>query len=119
MADSPTDQPTYQKVKLLLAVCLLAASGVIIYYKFSPRRTNAMPPPDDFQPMQVVRPFAPITDAPFIGANEVADQVSDEELVLGVAIDDAARAYPINMLCGPSREIINDTLGNRAIAATW
>ena len=30
-----------------------------------------------------------------------------------------ARAYPINMLTGPSREIINDVLGGVPIAATW
>ena len=26
---------------------------------------------------------------------------------------------PINMLTNPTREIINDTLGGRSIAATW
>jgi hypothetical protein len=30
-----------------------------------------------------------------------------------------SRADPINMLTGPQREIINDRLGGRAIAATW
>jgi len=58
-------------------------------------------------------------DAPFIPADKVTDQVTDKELVIGVVIDGRARAYPINMLTGPSREIINDMLGGRAIAATW
>jgi len=66
-----------------------------------------------------VQPFPPITAAPAIPADEVFDQVADEELVLGVVVGGQARAYPINMLTGPSREIINDTLGGKAIAATW
>jgi hypothetical protein len=39
--------------------------------------------------------------------------------VLGVVVGKEARAYPINMLTNPTREIINDKLGGRAIAATW
>ena len=73
----------------------------------------------DFNPIKVVPPFPPITKVSVIKASEVADQVTDKELVLGTLINGEARAYPINMLTGPSREIINDTLGNRAIAATW
>jgi len=49
----------------------------------------------------------------------VTDQVTGKELVIGVVVDGKARAYPINMLTGPSREIINDVLGSRSIAATW
>lgn len=60
-----------------------------------------------------------IVDTPFISADKVTDQVTDKELVIVVVIDGRARAYPINMLTGPSREIINDVLGDRAIAATW
>jgi len=39
--------------------------------------------------------------------------------VLAVTVGEQSRAYPINMLTGPEREILNDTLGGRAIAATW
>jgi hypothetical protein len=45
--------------------------------------------------------------------------VRPNELVLGVVVEGKARAYPINMLTGPRREIINDELGGKAIAATW
>jgi len=45
--------------------------------------------------------------------------VDDDELVIGVVIDGEARAYPINQLTGPDREIINDELAGTAIAATW
>jgi hypothetical protein len=43
---------------------------------------------------------------------------ADRQRVLGVRVGKDARAYPINMLTGPDREIINDTLGEKAIAAT-
>ena len=58
-------------------------------------------------------------DAAFLAAGDVTDQVSDNELVLGVVVSGKARAYPLNMLTGPRREIINDKLGGRHIAATW
>ena len=72
-----------------------------------------------FDPVQIVSPSPPITDAPVLAASSVRDEVTGSELVLGVVIGKKARAYPINMLTGPSREIINDTLGGTAIAATW
>ena len=50
---------------------------------------------------------------------EMAHPVAASDLVIGLTIGTAARAYPINMLTGPRREIINDELGGRAIAATW
>lgn len=73
----------------------------------------------DFQPKTLIRPIRPIVDAQFIPATEVTDEVNDNELVMGVVINGEARAYPINMLTGPRREIINDTLGGSVIAATW
>lgn len=72
-----------------------------------------------FQPRRVVRAFPAIVMPDVISADRVTDQVRDEELVLGVSINNVARAYPINMLTRPTREIINDKLGGRAIAATW
>jgi len=74
-----------------------------------------------FRPTRVLRGERPpaIIDAPVILAGKVTDQVTDKELVLGVVVNDQARAYPLNMLTGPSREIVNDHLGGRAIAATW
>ena len=72
-----------------------------------------------FTPRRVVPPMPAIVDAPVVPADQIADRVSDNELVLGVVVGGKARAYPINMLTGPQREIINDTLGGSAIAATW
>ena len=72
-----------------------------------------------FRPMQVVPAQPPMTDAPVVSADEIGSRVKGRELVLGVVVNGKARAYPINMLTGPRREIINDTLGGRPIAATW
>ena len=51
--------------------------------------------------------FAPADEAPY----------SDEELVIGVAINGEAKAYAIGPL--NSREMVNDTLGGRPILVTW
>ena len=74
----------------------------------------------EFRPVTVVRrSFPAIKDAKFVSAEEAAQELLPEELVLGVTIKGTARAYPINMLKGPRREIINDTLNGVAFAATW
>ena len=76
-------------------------------------------PTPEFNPIVVVRPFPAIENAPIIAGVDVVDQVVAKELVLGVVVNGEARAYPINMLTGPSREVINDTLGGRDIVASW
>ena len=74
----------------------------------------------DFNPRTVLRrPIRPIVDAPFATAADAGEHVSSNDLVLGVVVGGQARAYPINMLTGPSREIFNDELAGQAIAATW
>lgn len=73
-----------------------------------------------FRPVTVIRrAFPAIKDVTFVSAAKANRQLRPEELVLGVVIDNQARAYPINMLKGPRREIINDRLAGVAIAATW
>ena len=73
----------------------------------------------DFNPRRLMRPVRAIVDAPFLAASAVTDEVNDNELVMGVVVGDQARAYPVNMLTGPRREIINDTVAKAPIAATW
>jgi hypothetical protein len=72
-----------------------------------------------FQPKTLMSPRKALVDAQFISADEVRNQVSDSELVLGVVVEGQPRAYPINMLTGPAREIINDRIGQTDFAATW
>ena len=74
-----------------------------------------------FAPRVVIPRAFPAIIEPEVVRWEKADGklVEDTELVLGVHLDGEARAYPINTLTGPRREIINDVLGGRSIAATW
>lgn len=65
----------------------------------------------------LARPMAAITDPPVIAATGA--EVANNELVIGVVIGGQSRAYPINQLTGPQREIINDVLAGTSIAATW
>lgn len=109
---------------LLIAACLLSAAAAPQgegKRRRPPREPANLPGPqaEGFAPIKVAGKFEAIVDAKIVSAGEVTDQVNAEELVLGLVIDGKARAYPINMLTGPSREIINDELGGRHIAATW
>jgi hypothetical protein len=71
-----------------------------------------------YRPKTVLaRPMPAITDPQVIPAARA--EIADNELVIGVSIDGQSRAYPINQLTGPRREIINDVLAGTAIAATW
>ena len=73
---------------------------------------------DNYAPRKVLpTAMKAIVDPKVIPGNEAV--LADNELVIGVNVDGETRAYPINQLTGPSREIINDTLGGTAIAATW
>jgi hypothetical protein len=76
--------------------------------------------PPEFRPKTVIdRVFPTIINPPTLPAGQAASKIEDNDLVLGVTVGGASRAYPINMLTGPVREIINDELGGRYIAATW
>ena len=76
------------------------------------------PPVPGYSPRVVIpRAFDAITDPNIVSATEA--NIAANELVLGVTVNGESRAYPINQLTGPRREIINDTLGGTAIAATW
>lgn len=74
--------------------------------------------PPDYSPKVVIsRPFDAITDPKIVSAAEA--NIAANELVIGITLNGESRAYPINQLTGPRREIINDRLGGTAIAATW
>ena len=54
-----------------------------------------------------------------IFANRAASlaQMDPAERVIGVSINGESRAYPLNLLS--RHEIVNDTVGGKAIAVTW
>ena len=45
--------------------------------------------------------------------------LKDAEIVIGVVVDGRARAYPVNLMWSPEREIVNDVVGETPIAASW
>ncbi len=58
-----------------------------------------------------------IFDPEFVTANEADAFLSEHDDVIGVVIDGDARAYGTAFLS--SREVVNDTVGGRAITVTW
>jgi hypothetical protein len=57
----------------------------------------------------------PIYDPEFVPAGQAG--YADDDLVMGVAIDGQAKAYPVALL--NSREMVNDELGGTPILVTW
>ncbi len=53
----------------------------------------------------------------FVDAEVGSQEWVDEELVIGVVINDDARAYPIRLLS--NHEIVNDTIGGDPVVITW
>ena len=98
-------------------ICILALPAFIISLLSS--LASAEEPKLEFKPVTLMKPLPAIVDALIQTREEMDGKINDEELVLGVSINGSSRAYPINMLNGPNREIINDKLGGKAIAATW
>ena len=58
-----------------------------------------------------------IDDPEFVSGTDADRQMRPGEPVLGVVIDDEARAYSLWQL--DAHEIVNDEIAGRAIAATW
>ena len=77
------------------------------------------PSAESFHPVRAVARPPIVADFRIATAAEAAQTIEDDEMVLGVEIDGESRAYPINMMTGPMREVFNDELAGRPIAATW
>ena len=54
-----------------------------------------------------------------MGADAAPTVVRAQELVIGLQVGNESRAYPINMLCRPTREIVTDEVGGERVAITW
>ena len=83
------------------------------------RVSRCSPSSGSFQPYYAVPRQEVVKDFEIVSAEQGVEVLADDELVIGVEVGGQARAYPINMLTGPVREIINDDLAGTAIAATW
>jgi uncharacterized protein DUF3179 len=52
-------------------------------------------------------------------ADANAAALRDDDIVIGVVSAGKARAYPVRLLWMPESHVVNDTLGDRPIAASW
>jgi hypothetical protein len=109
------EQPPPKRIVLQMGATL-GMAGVLL---FGGLWLAAQDKDSDFRPKRVVERLPPITEFPVRPVREARGALNPTELVLGVTVGKESRAYPINMLTGPQREILNDTLGGKAIAATW
>ena len=58
-----------------------------------------------------------ILEPEFLTVTEADEQMQDDELVIGVSIEEDSRAYSVNMLS--RHEIANDVVGGKSLAVTW
>ena len=72
------------------------------------------PPPGVVQILERGR-IAAIFDPKFVTAEEA--EIAEDAWVLGVVIDDQARAYSLNLL--NRHEVVNDQIGEKSFAAVW
>jgi len=107
----------FRRISVVTFTGLLCVAGAYIYAFRAEYAADRQRVPflrtvdlDDYDPMYVLEPFPPLKNPPTIQGNESEGKMDPLELVLGVEINGVARAYPINMLTGPRREIF---------AATW
>lgn len=114
-------------LSVLVVVGMVGITALVFFFwpkpdKQPPPTTSSRPQFDvtEFNPFsQAPRSFRAIVEPESSSVEVAGKQILPKELVLGVEVNGVARAYPINMLTGPEREIINDELGGKAIAATW
>lgn len=106
---------------------IISALGYLWYLATRPNEVHPFPglpitvvgADEEFKPVMAVQRQPLITEFDVMTVADATGKVNDNELVLGVAAGGKARAYPINVLYGPRREILNDTLGGVPLAATW
>ena len=105
-----------------LGVLAIGLLSLLTWWFLAYREAEVLPEPirvGNLVAVPVAPPQPALTEFPRRLVREAASELNPDELVLGVEVGGEARAYPINMLSGPNREIFNDTLGGRPIAATW
>lgn len=106
------------RIAFVLASILIIGGSLFSLIRAQQRVSN---PARGFRPIRLLETQPTITqsDIEIKTVEQVGNDLEPHELVIGVEVAGKARAYPINMLTGPRREIINDQIGDRSIAATW
>lgn len=109
----PEGAPTVEETENLSPTEVEEESAVIA----SPGKNPRVDDPNDYQFSQLI-PFdgiRPVYDPQFSSAADAP--LHDDELVLGVAWDGEAKAYPITVL--RFREMVNDELAGIPTLVTW
>jgi hypothetical protein len=78
-----------------------------------------VPTSDEYSFSQLL-PFdgiRPVYDPKLVTSQEVQDLLQGDELVLGISIEDEAKAYPISVL--RFREMVNDEMAGIPTLVTW
>ncbi|MEM9940283.1 MAG: DUF3179 domain-containing (seleno)protein [Planctomycetota bacterium] len=107
-------------IHLLTSVCILF---LILYSGCDPQPPSMRKKeklefdPDFVLPGSAVP--APIVNPRHGSVQEVGGTLKNIELVIGVEINGETRAYPLNMLSGPDKQLINDELGNEKILVSF
>jgi hypothetical protein len=104
------------RLLLLVLACAIVAAPV------AAQRGPVLPVPPPIDGTPVFGALAPdairAIDAPtFLSGEAAARQMTADEPVLGLRLAGEARAYPLGYLS--AHEIVNDRLGDAAIAVTW
>jgi hypothetical protein len=105
---------------LLLGGLVLLVGFAVWYLSSEGNGTN--PATEEFKPERRRGiPQTPITEIPTQSVRQACEVLDPNELVLGVTVAGQSRAYPLRqmLLDNPQRKVLNDTLGGRAIAATY
>lgn len=124
---------------LILALVFCLATGIVgtaglatqaVVIESSPRTVFAGPGQKPFDvtrhtiPISEIRFGGPPRDGipalvrpKFVSANELGRQLKDSNRVLGIFLNGEAKAYPIRILNW--HELVNDTVGGRALLVSW
>lgn len=102
-------------MRMTTLLCLLMAT-VVLAQPSDPEVHGTF----DGDPMYSLLPLdaiPAIREPEFVNGQAAHDQMHPDEPILAVTVGDQTHAYSLWQLDG--HEIVNDTVGGRAIAATW
>ena len=106
---------------VLCTLLLCGGVAVAVVAGFQCIADRPEPPEEEFLPERFELPVEPTTEFSIKTVREAKNALNPAELVLGVTVGGASRAYPINLMNEEHLryKVLNDTLGGRPIAATW
>lgn len=106
----------YVKTGKLIIVLLIAGVNITKAQRHRPRVVATI----DGDSMYQVLPagtIPAILNPTFVAGTQASAQMSEDEPVMGLVVNGEAKAYSLWQL--DAHEIVNDTIGETPIAATW